>query len=111
MRENSTQYPQKLNVWAGIFNGQKVGPFFIEGNLNGQKYETMLREEIVPAIQALTNNQMDEIYFQQDGAAPHYSRSVRRYLDQLFRDRWIGRKGSIEWPARSPDLTPLDYFL
>lgn len=96
---------------AGIFNGQKVGPFFIEGNLDGQKYETILREEIVPAIQALTNYQMDEIYFQQDGAAPHYNRSVRRYLDQVFRGKWIGRRGSIEWPARSPDLTPLDYFL
>ena len=25
--------------------------------------------------------------------------------------RWIGRRGTIEWPARSPDLTPLDFFL
>ncbi|KAJ8960883.1 hypothetical protein NQ318_020182 [Aromia moschata] len=24
---------------------------------------------------------------------------------------WIGRRGSIEWPARSPDFTPLDFFL
>lgn len=111
MRQNQTQYPQKLNVWAGIFNGQKVGPFFIDGNLDGPKYEAMLRDEIVPAIQALTNNQMEETYYQQDGAAPHYSRSVRRYLDEIFPGGWIGRRGSIEWPARSPDLTPLDFFL
>jgi hypothetical protein len=25
--------------------------------------------------------------------------------------RWIGRGGPIAWPSRSPDLTPLDYFL
>ncbi|KYN06954.1 hypothetical protein ALC62_02077, partial [Cyphomyrmex costatus] len=25
--------------------------------------------------------------------------------------RWIGRRGAIEWPPRSPDLTPLDFFL
>jgi hypothetical protein len=25
--------------------------------------------------------------------------------------RWIGRGGSITWPPRSPDLTPLDFFL
>ena len=25
--------------------------------------------------------------------------------------RWIGKSGPIEWPARSPDLTPLDFFL
>jgi hypothetical protein len=25
--------------------------------------------------------------------------------------RWIGRGGSITWPPRLPDLTPLDFFL
>lgn len=39
IRENKTQYPEKLNVWAGIFNDRIVRPFFIEGNLNGPKYE------------------------------------------------------------------------
>ena len=24
---------------------------------------------------------------------------------------WIGRRRTIEWAARSPDLTPLDFFL
>lgn len=53
----------------------------------------------------------DEIWFQQDGAPPHYARDVREYLDNVFFRRWIGRRGTIEWPPRSPDLTPLDYFL
>ncbi|KYQ46369.1 hypothetical protein ALC60_14791, partial [Trachymyrmex zeteki] len=30
---------------------------------------------------------------------------------QRFPQRWIGRRGAIEWPPRSPDLTPLDFFL
>lgn len=25
--------------------------------------------------------------------------------------QWIGRYGPVRWPARSPDLTPLDFFL
>ena len=25
--------------------------------------------------------------------------------------RWIGRRGPLEWAARSPDLTPLDFYL
>lgn len=29
----------------------------------------------------------------------------------MFPNRWIGRRGFVEWPARSPDLSPLDYFL
>lgn len=29
----------------------------------------------------------------------------------LLISRWIGTNGPIKWPARSPDLTPNDYFL
>ncbi|UYV83113.1 PLEKHD1 [Cordylochernes scorpioides] len=32
-------------------------------------------------------------------------------LDQNLSGKWIGRRGPIEFPARSPDLTPLDFFL
>lgn len=107
----NTQYPQKLNVWAGVINNRIVGPFFIEGNLTAVKYEDMLRNEIVPAIQAIVGDNFNQTFFQQDGAPPHYGRGVRAYLNGVFPGRWIGRRGAIEWPARSPDLTPLDYFL
>ncbi|CAM1326936.1 Uncharacterised protein r2_g3591 [Pycnogonum litorale] len=36
---------------------------------------------------------------------------VRAYLEAAFPNRWIGRRGSIEFPARSPGLTPTDFFL
>jgi len=90
---------------------QIIGPFFIEGNLNSEKYEDMLHNEIVPRILEITGQNFEHTYFQQDGASPHYGRNVRNYLDVVFNDRCIGRKGYIEWPARSPDLSPLDYFL
>ena len=32
-------------------------------------------------------------------------------LDHHFPRRWLGRRGPIEWPARSPDLTPPDFSL
>ena len=48
--------------------------------------------------------------YQQDGASPHYSNKVRNFLNSKLPGSWIGRRGSIEWPARSPDLTPLDFF-
>lgn len=51
------------------------------------------------------------IWLQQDGAPPHFAVGVRTYLDDTFPNRWIGRGGFIEWPPRSPDLTPLDFFL
>jgi hypothetical protein len=35
---------------------------------------------------------------------------VREFLDQLFPGHWTGRRGPVEWSARSPDLTPLDFY-
>ncbi|KYN13167.1 hypothetical protein ALC57_14643 [Trachymyrmex cornetzi] len=60
-RDNHTQYPQKVNVWAGILDGRPVGTFFIEGNLTAQVYTVMLREHIVPAIRDIAGGNMDEI--------------------------------------------------
>ena len=53
----------------------------------------------------------ERIWIQHDGAPPHFSVDVRNHLNAVFPDRWIGRGGPIPWPARSPDLNPLDYFL
>ena len=112
-RETHTQFPQKVNVWAGIFNDQIVGPFFINGNLDGPTYLQLLEEAVIPRIVEIIEDDDEDFdpIFQQDGAPPHYALAVRAYLDVEFPGRWIGRRGPIEWPARSPDLTPLDFFL
>lgn len=117
IRDEHTQYPEKVNVWAGIVGNYVIGPFFINDNLNRDNYLVLLQNNVVPRLANLypdpANPQVpaNMIWFQQDGAPPHYSINVRQYLDLRFPDRWIGRRGSIEWPARSPDLTPLDFFL
>jgi len=48
------------------------------------------------------------MYFQHDGTL-HSSREVRNFLNYRFPWRWIRRGGPNNWPARSPDLSPLDY--
>jgi len=50
------------------------------------------------------------MYFQHDGAPPHYTRCVREYLNEYFPNRWLGRGGPTAWPTSSPDFTPLDYL-
>jgi hypothetical protein len=42
---------------------------------------------------------------------PHYIEKVRMYPNTRFPDRWIGRAAPIAWTHRSPDFTPLDFFL
>ena len=46
-----------------------------------------------------------------DGAPAHFERRVRERLSVIYGERWIGRAGPVAWPPRSPDLTPLDFFL
>ncbi|GBM08565.1 hypothetical protein AVEN_69780-1 [Araneus ventricosus] len=58
-------------------------------------------------LEAVTRN---SIVFIQEGATPHFSISVREALNERFPNSWIGRDGTIPWPARSPYLTPLDFL-
>lgn len=113
--EVHTQYPEKLNVWAGIYGDRLVGPFFIPGNLNGETYLSLLEDHIDPMLTDIIENDdrylEDELIFQQDGAPPHFAVTVRQFLDLRFPGKWIGRRGAAEWPPRSPDLSPLDFFL
>ena len=51
------------------------------------------------------------LWFQHDGAGPHFSVPVQYDLNQHYTNRWIGGEGPVNWPPRSPDLTPLDYIL
>lgn len=109
-QSHRTQYPQKLNVWAGILGGHVIGPIFIDGTLTAVKYLQLLQTEVVPAIRALNVN-FNDIWFQQDNCPAHTARIVRQYLHQTFPNRIITSGGTIAWPPRSPDLAPLDFFL
>ncbi|GFY36485.1 transposable element Tc3 transposase [Trichonephila clavipes] len=52
-----------------------------------------------------------ELWFQPDGATCHTARATIDLLKDTFGDRLISRFGPVNWPPRSCDLTPLDYFL
>ena len=73
------------------------GPYFFDENVTGKSYLEMLETFLWAQIKQW------RLYFQQDGAAPHYALIVRDWLDKKLKGRWIGRGGPIEWPARSPD--------
>ncbi|GFX16043.1 putative transposable element [Trichonephila clavipes] len=62
-------------------------------------------------IPELNNHDVQELWFQQDGATCHIARATIDLLKETFGDRLISRFGPVNWPPRSCDLTPLDYFL
>ena len=68
---------EKLTVWAAVCgNGSPIGPFFIDGNLNGNIYYEMLVERVFPALMENFEDQFEEDHFRrlwwaQDGASAH----------------------------------------
>lgn len=106
------QYSQKVNVWCGLLNETIIGPFFFEGNMNSMQFLQFLRNEFWNILHELSIQERVNLHFQLDGSPVHNARVVTRWLNANFPNRWIGRGSPlIGWPPRSPDLTPLDFFL
>ena len=107
-------HPQKVTDWCGFHSGGVIGPyFFMDENdphvtVNGERYRAMLEDYLWPELDKLDINDM---WFQQDGATSHTSRVTIDLLKGKFRERVISRNGPVEWTPRSCDLTPLDFFL
>lgn len=55
---------------------------------------------------------IETLLFEQDSFSKIFLlMSENKYHAEIFPRRWIERRRTIEWSLRSPDLTPLDYFL
>ncbi|GFV09067.1 uncharacterized protein TNCV_2951491, partial [Trichonephila clavipes] len=66
---------------------------------------------MVPVLlQSVPANIKARMWFQHDGTPAHFSADVQSALDTAYSDQWIGRGGPINWPARSHDLSFLDFF-
>lgn len=100
-----------VNVWLGVIGDVLLGPVFLPNRLNGASYLDFLRNMLPELLDDMTLHERATMWFMQDGAPPHFTLDVRRHLNVTFRNRWIARGGPVAWPARSPDLNPLDFFV
>jgi hypothetical protein len=82
-----------------------IGPFlFSEKCVTGHSYLVMLELYALPQLPPQT-------ILQEERAPPHFFHHVRNHLEREMAGRWISRGETNAWPPRSPDLTPLDFFL
>ncbi|GFX75111.1 DUF4817 domain-containing protein [Trichonephila clavipes] len=105
---------KKLTVWCTLWAGGIIGPYFFKNDeghnvtVNGDRYRAMITNFFIPEW---NNHDVQELWFQQDGTTCHTARATIELLKDTFGDRLISRFGPVNWPPRSCDLTPLDYFL
>ncbi|GFX15551.1 uncharacterized protein TNCV_3304801 [Trichonephila clavipes] len=84
-------HPEKLTVWCALWAGGIIGPYFKndEGHnvtVNGDRYRAMITNFFIPE---LNNHDVQELWFQQDGATCHTARATIDLLKDTFGDRLI----------------------
>lgn len=85
-------------VWGGFMNTVMAPLVVMKGKFDSQAYINMFQEHVQPWID---NLEIQPTVFQQDNAPIHVSHLSR----QAFKDMGIEL---LEWPARSPDLNPVE---
>ncbi|GFV05682.1 transposable element Tcb1 transposase [Trichonephila clavipes] len=89
-----------IMVWGGIGYNSRTPLVRIAGTVNSQRYISEVLEPVVlPYIQGLAT-----AIFHQNNARPHVARIVQRF----FVNQQIEL---LHWPARSPDLSPIEIML
>jgi transposase len=81
------QSDPRVMVWAAIWHHKIIGPYFYEGNVTGETYLNMLPAFLEPVLEDIPLAQATKMFFQQDGAPPHFSLKVREYLNGTFTNR------------------------
>lgn len=109
-KPRAAQQRFSVNVWAGIIGDYLIGPYLLPSRLDGEKYRIFLKEVLPKLLENVPTSVRRAMWFQHDGAPAHYAQDVRNYLSNTFPQQWIGRRGPVRWPARSPDLSCLDFF-
>ena len=106
LKVRKAEFPAKIMVWGAICSSGTLDLKFIDPGtkVNKEYYiNDVLRPVLLPEAQRLYPN--GNWIFQQDGAPSHTANVTQDWLRQNCPD-FINKQ---EWPARSPDLNPLDY--
>lgn len=107
-------HPQRVTVWCGFWAEGIIGPYFFQNEagqavtVNGARYRNMITRFFLAELEDID---VEAMWFQQDGATCHTAGETMQLLHETFPSRVISRFGDQNWPPRSCDLTPLDFFL
>lgn len=103
---------KKLMVYCGIKTTGTFGlTFFQNETMDSKKYKRLLSHRVLPELRRGNNGSLNNLTWTQDGAPCHAERRNIAYLNNQFNGRLVSRGAQREWPPRSPDLNPCDFFL
>lgn len=89
-------------VWGGITYYGKTRLVKIDGTLNAESYQSVLRRAMLPAAKRLFGD--TAWCFQQDGARAHTAKTTQQWLN----DHVPSYIPKDDWPANSPDANSIE---
>lgn len=99
-------------MWCGLhWQVGFIGPFWLEETLNQDRYHDLLRDQVFPRLNEIFGEDLQQQIFQQDGAPAHTAFSSLAFLYSKFNFLLSKKSAELEWPAGSPDLTVMDFYL
>jgi len=111
-RYTSSKCIPRKSLFDADFGLAEFGSYFFQNEagviitVNGERYRSMISNFLWPNMDDID---IDNMWFQQDGATCHIPHAMMDILHERFKDMVISH-GDVNWPPRSCDLTPLDFF-
>ena len=105
INKEEKKFEPSILIAGGIYSGGLTGWIINEGTLNEFAYAQVLLfyKDSYKELKKKLNN---ELYFEQDGASAHTSRTNKIVIEKLF-----GKNSLIQNPPNSPDLAyPIEYI-
>jgi hypothetical protein len=97
-------------VWFGLLDDFVIGPHVLSNRLMGEACLDFFINTLPQLLEEVTLRLRQSMWYMHDGAPAHFGIQVSNHLNDPYPGRWIGRGSPVAWPARSPDLNPLDIF-
>lgn len=90
-----------IMVWGGISSDARTELVIVDNRLTAVRYiEEILQEHVVPYSGFIGH---DQFILMHDNARPHVANCVEEYLEEVGIQK-------LQWPARSPDLNPIEHI-
>ncbi|KAF2344443.1 Protein of unknown function DUF4817 [Trinorchestia longiramus] len=99
------QSPTKMTIWKNVTRYRTEGTS-LNVNKRSIRRKKKMFEFFKEHLQKIRKSLQEK-----DGAPAHRTVAVTEKLNELFGNRIIALNHRIEWPPRSSDLTPCDFFL
>ena len=91
-------------AWVGIVGGRVLPIHWFDGNVTVEASLTILKDVVWPPV-----IRKKDIWLQKDGARVHTENDVFNFLQKYLKYDFFSNSLTMSWPAKSPDLNPLDF--